>query len=106
MDKAHLITYLISLAFIVSGLIVCCILYLFKDKINKITPDNIDNINSNVKDFIEKNICGGSLTIDRLFTTNFGDYSSISGNASSSTDYFIDPTYSYMPENIYHNNQD
>ncbi|EAK2689432.1 hypothetical protein BWQ68_07355 [Campylobacter coli] len=54
MDKAHLITYLISLAFIVSGLIVCCILYLFKDKINKITPDNIDNINSNVKDFIEK----------------------------------------------------
>ncbi|EAJ4890299.1 hypothetical protein DLL38_09690, partial [Campylobacter jejuni] len=56
MDKAHLITYLVSLAFIVSGLIVCCILYLFKDKINKITPDNIDNINSNVKDFIEKNI--------------------------------------------------
>ena len=47
MDKAHLITYLVSLAFIVSGLIVCCILYLFKDKINKITPENIDNINSN-----------------------------------------------------------
>ncbi|HEB9328869.1 TPA: hypothetical protein RZK18_001679 [Campylobacter coli] len=106
MDKAHLITYLISLAFIVSGLIVCCILYLFKDKINKITPDNIDNINSNVKDFIEKNICGSSSTIDRSFTTNFGDYSSISGNTSSSTNYFIDPTYSYMPENIYHNNQD
>ncbi|HEB9331648.1 TPA: hypothetical protein RZK26_001018 [Campylobacter coli] len=106
MEKAHLITYLISLAFIVSGLIVCCILYLFKDKINKITPDNIDNINSNVKDFIEKNICGGSSTIDHSFTTNFGDCSSISGNTSSSTNYFIDPTYSYMPENIYHNNQD
>ncbi|EAJ8140799.1 hypothetical protein BHT79_09340 [Campylobacter coli] len=106
MDKAHLITYLVSLVFIVSGLIVCCILYLFKDKINKITPENIDNINSNVKDFIEKNICGSSSTIDRSFTTNFGDYSSISGNASSSTNYFIDPTYSYMPENIYHNNQD
>ncbi|EHD2690202.1 hypothetical protein JRR31_001883 [Campylobacter coli] len=106
MDKAYLITYLVSLAFIVSGLIVCCILYLFKDKINKITPENIDNINSNVKDFIEKNICGSSSTIDRSFTTNFGDYSSISGNASSSTNYFIDPTYSYMPENIYHNNQD
>ncbi|EKJ5775090.1 hypothetical protein PJP90_001929, partial [Campylobacter coli] len=105
-DKAHLITYLISLAFIVSGLIVCCILYLFKDKINKITPDNIDNINSNVKDFIEKNICGGSSTIDHSFTTIFGNYSSISGNTSSSTNYFIDPTYSYMPENIYHNNQD
>ncbi|EAL0879108.1 hypothetical protein B5L24_09310 [Campylobacter coli] len=74
MDKAHLITYLVSLAFIVSGLIVCCILYLFKDKINKITPENIDNINSNVKDFIEKNICGSSSTIDRSFTTNFGDY--------------------------------
>ncbi|WHN15910.1 hypothetical protein QMK15_06060 [Campylobacter jejuni] len=109
MDKAHLITYLVSLAFIVSGLIVCCILYLFKDKINKITPENIENINSNIKDFIEKNICGSSSTIDRSFTTNFGDYSSISGNASSSTfesDYFTDPTYSYMPENIYHNNQD
>ncbi|ENT7261154.1 hypothetical protein ACE66H_000287 [Campylobacter coli] len=106
MDKSALITYLVSLAFIVSGLIVCCILYLFKDKINKITPENIDNINSNVKDFIEKNICGSSSTIDRSFTTNFGDYSSISGNASSSTNYFIDPTYSYMPENIYHNNQD
>ncbi|HFF9636366.1 TPA: hypothetical protein ACGFHH_002008 [Campylobacter coli] len=106
MDKAHLITYLVSLAFIVSGLIVCCILYLFKDKINKITPDNIENINSNIKDFIEKNICGSSSTIDRSFTTNFGDYSSISGNTSSSTNYFIDPTYSYMPENIYHNNQD
>lgn len=106
MDKAHLITYLVSLAFIVSGLIVCCILYLFKDKINKITPENIENINSNIKDFIEKNICGSSSTIDRSFTTNFGDYSSISANASSSTNYFIDPTYSYMPENIYHNNQD
>ncbi|HED0576456.1 TPA: hypothetical protein R4K34_000949 [Campylobacter jejuni] len=106
MDKAHLITYLVSLAFIVSGLIVCCILYLFKDKINKITPKNIENINSNIKDFIEKNICGSSSTIDRSFTTNFGDYSSISGNASSSTNYFIDPTYSYMPENIHHNNQD
>ncbi|EIY0152041.1 hypothetical protein ML514_001679 [Campylobacter coli] len=106
MDKVHLITYLVSLAFIVSGLIVCCILYLFKDKINKITPDNIENINSNIKDFIEKNICGSSSTIDRSFTTNFDDYSSISGNASSSTNYFIDPTYSYMPENIYHNNQD
>ncbi|EAJ1453071.1 hypothetical protein CS797_03245 [Campylobacter jejuni] len=106
MDKAHLIAYLVSLAFIVTGLIVCCILYLFKDKINKITPENIENINSNIKDFIEKNICGSSSTIDRSFTTNFGDYSSISGNASSSTNYFIDPTYSYMPENIYHNNQD
>ncbi|EPR4192473.1 hypothetical protein ACU50X_000866 [Campylobacter jejuni] len=106
MDKAHLITYLVSFAFIVTGLIVCCILYLFKDKINKITPENIENINSNIKDFIEKNICGSSSTIDRSFTTNFGDYSSISGNASSSTNYFIDPTYSYMSENIYHNNQD
>ncbi|EKO5466158.1 hypothetical protein P0K47_000989 [Campylobacter coli] len=87
MDKAHLITYLVSLAFIVSGLIVCCILYLFKDKINKITPDNIENINSNIKDFIEKNI--GILSSNK-----------------STTDYIIDPTYSYMPENIYHNNQD
>ncbi|EAJ1398496.1 hypothetical protein CF358_09415 [Campylobacter coli] len=56
MDKAHLITYLVSLAFIVSGLIVCCILYLFKDKINKITPENIENINSNVKDLVSKNM--------------------------------------------------
>ncbi|ECP8882247.1 TPA: hypothetical protein SE777_001768 [Campylobacter jejuni] len=87
MDKAHLITYLVSLAFIVSGLIVCCILYLFKDKINKITPENIDNINSNVKDFIEKNI-------------------GILNSNESTIDYITDPTYSYMPENIYHNNQD
>ncbi|EAB5345297.1 hypothetical protein B6651_08605 [Campylobacter coli] len=87
MDKAHLITYLVSLAFIVSGLIVCCILYLFKDKINKITPENIDNINSNVKDFIEKNI-------------------GILNSNESTIDYIMDPTYSYMPENIYHNNQD
>ncbi len=92
--------------FLYASIINLIILYLFKDKINKITPDNIDNINSNVKDFIEKNICGSSSTIDRSFTTNFGDYSSISGNTSSSTNYFIDPTYSYMPENIYHNNQD
>ncbi|RTI81071.1 hypothetical protein [Campylobacter jejuni] len=59
MDKAHLITYLVSLAFIVSGLIVCCILYLLKDKINKVTPDNIDNINSNIKDFIGKSMIIG-----------------------------------------------
>ncbi|EJQ5726122.1 hypothetical protein NZY91_002145, partial [Campylobacter coli] len=72
MDKAHLITYLVSLAFIVSGLIVCCILYLFKDKINKITPDNIENINSNIKDFIEKNI--GILSSNK-----------------STTDYIMDP---------------
>ncbi|HEF3511672.1 TPA: hypothetical protein R9088_001248 [Campylobacter jejuni] len=84
MDKAHSITYLVSLAFIVSGLIVCCILYLFKDKINKITPDNIENINSNVKDFIEKNI-------------------GILNSNKSPADYIIDPTYRYMPENIYHN---
>ncbi|MBX1799277.1 hypothetical protein [Campylobacter jejuni] len=87
MDKAHLITYLVSLAFIVSGLIVCCILYLFKDKINKITPENIENINSNIKDFIEKNI--------GIFSSD-----------PSTTDYFIDPAYSYMPENIHNNNQD
>ncbi|EKZ7239919.1 hypothetical protein RMH61_001140 [Campylobacter jejuni] len=87
MDKAHLITYLVSLAFIVSGLIVCCILYLFKDKINKITPENIDNINSNVKDFIEKNI-------------------GILNSNESTIDYIMNPTYRYMPENIYHNNQD
>ncbi|ELU7404524.1 TPA: hypothetical protein ACHKMS_001815 [Campylobacter jejuni] len=59
MDKAHLITYLVSLAFIVSGLIVCCILYLFKDKINKITPDNIENINSKVKEIIQENVVIG-----------------------------------------------
>lgn len=87
MDKAHLINYLVSLAFIVSGLIVCCILYLFKDKINKITPDNIENINSNVKDFIEKNI-------------------GILNSNESTTDYITDPTYSHMPGNIYYNNQD
>ncbi|WXR08943.1 hypothetical protein WHQ34_00290 [Campylobacter jejuni] len=87
MDKAHLITYLVSLAFIVSGLIVCCILYLFKDKINKITPENIDNINSNVKDFIEKNI-------------------GILNSNESTTDYITDPTYRHMPGNIYYNNQD
>lgn len=87
MDKAHLITYLVSLAFIVSGLMVCCILYLFKDKINKITPENIENINSNIKDFIEKNI-------------------GILNSNESTIDYIMDPTYSYMPENIYHNNQD
>ncbi|WP_218979753.1 hypothetical protein, partial [Campylobacter jejuni] len=60
---------------------------LFKDKINKITPENIDNINSNVKDFIEKNI-------------------GILNSNESTIDYIMDPTYSYMPENIYHNNQD
>ncbi|MIA10688.1 hypothetical protein EBL16_09080 [Campylobacter jejuni] len=82
MDKAHLITYLVSLAFIVSGLIVCCILYLFKDKINKITPDNIDNINSNVKDFIKKNI-------------------GILNSNKSTTDYIMDPEYSCFTGNIY-----
>ncbi|MBK1973515.1 hypothetical protein JG677_05550 [Campylobacter sp. TTU-622] len=53
MDKAQLIIYLQSLSFIVAGLIFCCILYLFKNKINKITPNNIDNINSDIKDFIK-----------------------------------------------------
>ncbi|EAH7655315.1 hypothetical protein LO840_000159 [Campylobacter coli] len=89
MDKAHLITYLISLAFIVSGLIVCCILYLFKDKINKITPDNIDNINSNVKDFVSKNI------------KNVSSFNS----GSSTTDYcsmITDSSYRSLSCNIFH----
>ncbi|EPQ9765224.1 hypothetical protein ACUYWL_001854 [Campylobacter jejuni] len=40
MDKAHLITYLVSLAFIVSGLIVCCILYLIRDRLSKLFSKN------------------------------------------------------------------
>ncbi|EII8775818.1 TPA: hypothetical protein RZH69_001702 [Campylobacter coli] len=86
MDKAHLITYLISLAFIVSGLIVCCILYLFKDKINKITPDNIDNINSNVKDFVSKNI---------------KNVSSFNSGSSATDNYHANPSYGSYVGNIY-----
>lgn len=84
MDKAQLIIYLESLSLIVAGLIVCCILYLFKNKINKITPDNIENINSNVKDFIEKNI--------EILNSN-----------KSTTDYIMDSEYSCFTGNIYNN---
>ncbi|TBR80929.1 hypothetical protein DU472_04535 [Campylobacter novaezeelandiae] len=92
MDKAQLIIYLESLSLIVAGLIVCCILYLFKNKINKITPDNIENINSNIKDLVSKNIKNSSLTFN---------------NGSLTTDdYYTDPFYSHLSYNIHHNSNE
>lgn len=87
MDKAQLIIYLESLSLIVAGLIVCCILYLFKNKINKITPDNIENINSNIKDLVSKNIKNSSLTFNN--------------GSSIIDDYYANPSYSSSVGNIY-----
>ncbi|EAJ8917565.1 hypothetical protein ACU512_001847 [Campylobacter jejuni] len=53
MDKAHLITYLVSLAFIVSGLIVCCILYLIRDRLSKLFSKNTL---LKIKKFLKENV--------------------------------------------------
>ncbi|EAI9221937.1 hypothetical protein DA542_05935 [Campylobacter jejuni] len=82
MDKAHLIIYLAVLASIVSVLITCCLLYLIRDRLSKLFSKNTL---LKIKKFLKENV------------------KSIDKPSSSPADYIIDPTYRYMPENIYHN---